>query len=421
MKEIYGQEDSRVTKNSKEFSKIARGMFLSGLSCFMQLYLFQPILPAIGKEFSINPAESSLTVSFSTIGIAAGLFAGALFADRISRKHLIGFALVCSSVLTVLSSLVPVFPALVLINMLKGFFLSGSASVAMTYIAEEIHPSALGKATSLYITGNAIGGMSGRIVATLVTGWLSWRWAAASVGVICFIFGLLFVIEAPASKHFTPYKTEALKKLKAMSIHVHNPLLLSMYILAALILGSFVSIYNYLAFRMQSAPFFLPHEILASLYLMYLAGSAGSMAAGVLSDKFSSQNTLPAMVSLSLLGLLLMLTSNIILVILGLGIFTISFFGAHTTASKIVAQYSHTSRPVSISLYLLFYYAGSSLFGTSSGVIMHNYGWAAFIFTLCAVSIVTFLIAIFFRRWIEKPKLELVYENDNSYHFYKQS
>lgn len=402
MKGFDDPEDKRVTKDSKEFNKITRGMFLSGLSCFMQLYLFQPILPAIGREFSINPAESSLTVSFSTIGIAAGLFAGALFADRISRKRLIGLALICSSILTVLSSFVPVFHILVTINMLKGFLLSGSASVAMTYIAEEIHPSALGKATSLYITGNAIGGMSGRIVATLITGWLSWRWATGTIGVICFIFGLLFVIEAPASKHFRPYKTDAVKKLKAMSIHLHNPLLLSMYILAALILGSFVSIYNYLAFRMESAPFFLPHEILASLYLMYLAGSAGSMSAGILSDKFSSQRILPAMVALLLAGLLLMLAPNLIWVILGLGIFTISFFGAHTTASKIVAQYSYTDRPVSISLYLLFYYAGSSLLGTSSGIIMHNYGWAAFIFTLCAVSMGTLFISVLSRKWIRQ-------------------
>ena len=167
-----------------------------------------------------------------------------------------------------------------------------------------------------------------------------------------------------------------------------------MYVLAALILGSFVSIYNYLAFRMQGAPFFLPHEILASLYLMYLAGSAGSMSAGVLSDKFSSGKVLPAMVSLSIAGLLFMLTSSIVCVVIGLGIFTISFFGAHTTASRIVAQYSSKGSSVSISLYLLFYYAGSSFLGSGTGIIMHNHGWAAFIFTLCAICILSLILAL---------------------------
>ncbi|MDR3628060.1 MAG: MFS transporter [Ignavibacteriaceae bacterium] len=403
IKNDHDAKDNRITKSNKEFNKITRGIFLSGLSCFMQLYLFQPILPAIGKEFSINPAESSFTVSFSTIGIAAGLFAGALFADRTSRKRLIGLALVCSSILTVFSAFVTSFPVLISVNMFKGFLLSGSASVAMTYIAEEVHPSAMGKATSLYITGNAIGGMSGRIVATLITGWLSWRWAAGTIGVLCFIFGVLFVTEVPASRHFNPYKTDTFQKLKVMKMYLRNPLLLSLYFLAALILGSFVSIYNYLSYRMQAAPFFLPHEILALFYLMYLAGSAGSMSAGALSDKFNSQKVLPGMVALSLAGLLLMLTSNIILILLGLGIFTASFFGAHTLASKIVALYSKTDKPASISLYFLFYYAGSSFLGTSSGVIMHKYGWAVFTFALCAVCIVNILLAVFIRKRIDKP------------------
>jgi YNFM family putative membrane transporter len=396
-------KDKRIKKGNKEFNKLTRGIFLSGLSCFMQLYLFQPILPAIGKEFSINPAESSFTVSFSTIGIAAGLFAGALFADRISRKRLIGLALVCSSILTVFSAFVTSFPILISVNLVKGFLLSGSASVAMTYIAEEVHPSAMGKATSLYITGNAIGGMSGRIVATLIAGWFSWRWAAGTIGVLCFIFGIMFISEVPDSRHFSPYKTNTVQKLKVMKMYLRHPLLLSLYTLAALLLGSFVSIYNYLSYRMQAAPFFLPHQILAMFYLMYIAGSVGSIFAGTLSDKFSSHKVLPGMVALALAGLLLMLTSNIILILLGLGIFTASFFGAHTLASKIVAMYSKTDKPASISLYFLFYYAGSSILGTGSGVIMHKYGWAVFIFALCAVGIINILFALYIRRKIENP------------------
>jgi YNFM family putative membrane transporter len=192
-----------------------------------------------------------------------------------------------------------------------------------------------------------------------------------------------------------------------MGMYLRNPLLLSLYVLAALILGSFVSIYNYLSYRMQAAPFFLPHEILALFYLMYLAGSAGSMTAGVLMDKFKSQKILPGMVALSLVGLLLMLTSSIILILIGLGIFTASFFAAHTVASKIVAQLSKTDRPASISLYFLFYYAGSSFLGTSSGVIMHKYGWSVFIFALCAVCIVNILLTAFVNKRIEKPAVVL--------------
>jgi YNFM family putative membrane transporter len=168
-------------------------------------------------------------------------------------------------------------------------------------------------------------------------------------------------------------------------------------------LGSFVSVYNYLSYRMQAAPFFLPHEILALFYLMYIAGSAGSMAAGTLSDKFSAHRVLPAMITLLLAGLLFMLTSSLVLILLGLGIFTAGFFGSYTLSSKIVALYSRTDKPASISLYFLFYYAGSSLLGTGSGVVMHKYGWAVFIFALCALSMINLLISAYIRRKIENP------------------
>lgn len=394
MDQTEDSSDTRVRKDSRDFGKIARGAFLSGLSCFMQLYLFQPILPALSRQFSVNPAESSLLVSFPALGLAAGLFTGALLADRISRKKLIGIALIVSSILTMLSSLISFFPLLIAINTLKGFMLSGTSSVIMTYIAEEVHTSVLGRATSLYITGTAVGGMSGRIISTLITGWLSWRWSAAMIGAVCLAFGILFISSMPASRHFKPHSENVVRKIAGMGKHLHSPLLMSMYFLAALVMGSFTSIYNYLAFYMEGAPFFLPHQILASLYLMYIAGSGGSISAGMLSDKYGADKILMGMVIFLVAGLLMMLSQHLVLLITGLGLFTACFFGAHTSASRIVAEYSPRERSVTISLYLLFYYAGSSIMGTTTGVILHSQNWTVFILSLCAAGTVAFLLSL---------------------------
>ena len=48
-------------------------MFLSGLSVFAQLYLFQPMLSDLCRSFQVDLPTSSLAVSTSTIGMAAGL------------------------------------------------------------------------------------------------------------------------------------------------------------------------------------------------------------------------------------------------------------------------------------------------------------------------------------------------------------
>lgn len=386
-KRVVIPETKAGTQNIRQ---IELCIFLAGLSCFAQLYLFQPVMPVLARQFNITPAESSFAVSFSTFGMAAGLFSGIFFADRIPRKKLISIALVSSSVLTILSSSASHFWILIAINTVKGILLAGSASVVVTYIAEEVHPSVLGRVTSMNIAGNAVGGMSGRIVTTLITGWLSWQWAAFIVGGFCLLCGLLFAWVAPESVHFTPVKVNVRLKLAEMKKHLNVKVLLLMFVLAAILLGCFVSVYNYLGFRLENPPFNLRHEIIASIYLMYIIGSVGSLAGGNLSDKFGARRILVTMIALNLCGLLLLLPGSLFSVTAGLGILTFAFFGAHAIASSVVARYIPDERSTSISMYLLFYYVGSSVFGTLSGIVMHQWGWSFFVLALVVPIMVAF-------------------------------
>lgn len=374
--------------NYKEVKQIGLSIFLAGLSCFAQLYLFQPIMPALVRQFNITPAESSFAVSFSTIGMATGLFGGIFLADRVSRKKLISISLISSSVLTILSALSHHFWALIVINTIKGILLAGSASVVVAYIAEEVHPAVLGTVTSMNIAGNAVGGMSGRIVATLLTGWLSWKLAVLVIGIFCLLCGLFFVWVAPESVHFKPVRVNFFNKLKEMQRHLKIRTLFFMFMLGAILLGCFVSVYNYLAFRLEGEPFNLPHVVIASIYLMYIVGSAGSLSGGILSDRLGIKRVLIFMLALYLSSLFLLLPGNIVSVSIGLGIFTFAFFGAHAIASRVVAQYIPAERSASISIYLLFYYLGSSIFGTLTGIVMHRWGWDIFILVLIVPVIV---------------------------------
>ncbi|MFP7654421.1 hypothetical protein [Chryseobacterium proteolyticum] len=64
----------KAERKSKRFHYIKLCIFLSGLSVFAQLYLFQPLLPLVADHFHTTVGDSSLLVSSSTIGMAAGLF-----------------------------------------------------------------------------------------------------------------------------------------------------------------------------------------------------------------------------------------------------------------------------------------------------------------------------------------------------------
>ena len=99
-----------------------------------------PWLSDLAAEFNPTASHSSLAVSFSTLGMAAGLCTAMFVADSIPRKKLISAALLSSSVASVICSYSPSFGLLVALSALKGFLLAGATSVSLPYISEEVHP-----------------------------------------------------------------------------------------------------------------------------------------------------------------------------------------------------------------------------------------------------------------------------------------
>ena len=206
-------------ENMTKDRKISICVFLSGFSCFAQLYYFQPLLPDLAQEFGLSASHSSLAISFSTLGMVVGLFTAMFVADSIPRKKLISAALLSSAVFSVICSYSPSFFLLVALSALKGFLLSGATSVSLAYISEEVQPRNKGKITGLYIAGNALGGMGGRVISSYLSSEFSWRIASVSIGVLCAIFAISFLIFSPRSVNFKP-KRESFKSLIVSNLHL---------------------------------------------------------------------------------------------------------------------------------------------------------------------------------------------------------
>ena len=87
------------------------------------------------------------------------LFMGGV-SDALGRKSVMVVSLLSSALLVLLSSQVHSWPLLLGLRMLLGLTLSGVPVVAMTYLAEEVHPESIGLGMGLYISGNAVGGIA---------------------------------------------------------------------------------------------------------------------------------------------------------------------------------------------------------------------------------------------------------------------
>lgn len=367
-------------------------VFLSGFSCFAQLYYFQPLLPDLAHDFSLSASHSSFAVSFSTLGMVFGLFTMMFIADRIPRKRLIGTGLLASSIFSISASFSPTFFPLILLSAAKGFLLSGATSVSMAYISEEVSPQNKSKIMGLYIAGNALGGMGGRVISSWIGAEYSWRIASGSIGVICALFAVLFMIFSPRSLNFIPRK-ESFKSLITDNIHlIMSKDLIPFYLTGGLILGVFVSLYNYMGFYLIKEPFNFSPYYIHYIYLMYIFGVFGSIATAGLSQRFSHFTLLKAMLLISAAGILLLYFTNFWIVTIGLAAFTFNFFVVHVLCNRIVSEYNVAKRSVTISIYLLAYYLGSSLLGSGTGVILDLWGWQYFLAGLIAILLINYWI-----------------------------
>lgn len=155
-------------------------------------------------------------------------------------------------------------------------------------------------------------------------------------------------------------------------------------------MGSFVTVYNYLAFRLGQGPFRMSSTEIGALFTVYLAGTWSSSAAGRLADRAGRRMVLALGVVVTMLGVALTLAGSLALIVAGLVVLTAGFFAAHSVASGWVSGRARSAPAQASALYLCLYYVGSSVAGTAGGVSYARGGWPAvvvFVVVLLAVAL----------------------------------
>src|SRR5471032_571066 len=312
----------RIAAGSPEFKRTNRALFFGGFSCFALLYCVQPLMPLLSRQFALTPAQSSMTLSVSTAALAVSLLVSSAISERLGRKLLMVAAMMLAAVLTLLSAFAQSYPQLLLLRAALGAALGGIPAIAMAYLGEEIEPASLGLSMGLYISGSAFGGMAGRVVSSVLSDLFSWRLALAAIGVAGLLSAWEFWRSLPVSRHFVPSQGGWRDLPSGMKKHLSDPGLPWLFALAFLMMGSYVSLYNYIAYRLLGAPFGLRQSTVGVFSLLYLLGIFSSVWAGRLADRLGRRRVLWAMMAIMLAGLLLTLSSSLVLMTRGLALFT---------------------------------------------------------------------------------------------------
>jgi YNFM family putative membrane transporter len=367
-------------RSSWSYRRVLIALGAVGMTTFVQLYYPQALIPAISRDLDVTVADAALTISGATIGLAVAVLGWSWVADRFGRAPVMKIALVASVVFGLLIPFAPSFETLVALRVLQGVCLGGTPALALTYLTEEVNRRDAMTAAGTYISGTVIGGLAGRLVAAPVADLTDWRAAALAIGVLSALGALLAVLLLPAAQHFpgpsksTPGSRKSSPLRTGVTISLKNPALLVLYAQAFLLMGAHVAVYNYLGYRLEQPPFALPPAVTAVIFLAGLSGAVSARVAGRLASRYGRRPVLLCSSATMAAGAALTIPDWLPTVLFGLLVFTTAYFSAHTIASGWVGPTATSGIAQAASLYTLFYYAGSSIFGWLGGLAFTQ-GW----------------------------------------------
>ncbi|CAM5686679.1 MFS transporter [Streptomyces fumanus] len=373
--EVPDTADARVAPGGPGYRRMSFALFLAGVATFALLYSTQALLPLISGDLGVTAGDASWTVAAATGGLALFVLPMSALSERYGRRTVMTASLAVAVTVGLLVPFAPSLPVLVALRAVQGAALAGLPASATAYLAEEVTPKALVTAIGLFVAGNSVGGMSGRVI----TGWVAqewgWRVAVGVIGVVAVGCAVAFRLLLPRPRHFTPGSLRPRVLARTVRAHLADPLLRRLYAIGALFMTVFGGVYTVIGYRLTGAPFALPQGIVGSIFLVYLVGTVSASTAGRLVGQLGRRGALYLAGGTTAAGLLLSLADSLPLVLLGLVLITAGFFAGHAVASSAVSRTATHGRAQASALYQSAYYIGSSAGSTVGATAFHAGGW----------------------------------------------
>ena len=383
-----------IRRGTPEFLRANIAFFLSAFSVFASLYAVQPLLPMFAQYWVRDAGTASLALSVTTATMAVALIPASLLADRLGRRRLIVGALLITAFLGALLPFAQVWWQLLTIRTLMGVSLAGIPAVAMVYLSEEMDPDALGFSMGLYIGGTALGGMAGRVISGILSDLLGWRLGTGILAAMIVLAALAVAVLLPQPRNSARDAIRLPELWRRCRASFDDAALPWLFASSFLLMGSFVTLYNYAGFRLALPPYLLSHSAISAIFLVYLLGSASSTWAGGLSQRLGRRKVFWVLVAIMGGGVALTAVPTTWVIILGLAISTMGFFAAHGIASAWVTRRARIGKAQASALYLVAYYLGASILGTLGGYAWTAWAWPGVLLISGGAAFLALLVAL---------------------------
>ena len=116
--------------------RVLAALNLATVAVYSDLYITQPILPLLSREFGISPAQAGLSISVVVLMIAVVSSAYGSLSDVVGRKPVMVASCALLAVPTLLCATATTFHSLLLFRALQGLLMPGLTAVAVAWLGD---------------------------------------------------------------------------------------------------------------------------------------------------------------------------------------------------------------------------------------------------------------------------------------------
>ncbi|RYF08025.1 MAG: MFS transporter [Comamonadaceae bacterium] len=360
----------------------------SGISV-ANVYLAQPLLDSLAKDFGVAPAAIGGVVTATQAGSLLALVLVVPLGDQYDRRWLARIQL-----LALIAALGWVAMADSALNLMAAMLAVGLLGTAMTqgmiaYAASVSASHERGRVVGAAQAGVVVGLLLARVWSGLVADLVGWRGVYAGSALLMAALGMLIwrrMPVQPATAARLPYVSLVRSTLGLL---LTDGVLRSRGILALLMFAAFSIFWSALALPLTAPPHSLSHAAVGAYGLLGAVGALMAGRAGRWADRGWGQYTSAAALALLVLSWIPLSLMNHSLWWLAAGIvlLDVGCQALHVTNQALILQRPADTHGRLIACYMLFYAVGSGAGAIASTAVYAQAGWTGVCGLGAAVSV----------------------------------
>jgi predicted MFS family arabinose efflux permease len=365
------------------------------------LYYAQPVLHLVARQFHSGTGLTSLIVTCTQVGYAAGLLLVVPLGDLHPRRLLVVRIFVAAAIALVACAVAPDIWVFGLASVA-----AGAASVAgqvMIPFAADLAPAERrGRVVARIMTGLLMGILLARTVSGLVAQLAGWRaiyWFSAALMVL---FALVLWRALP-SEGPRPHRDYWSLVGSSLRLLVDEPKLRRRAWHGACAFACFSVLWTTIAFLLSSAPFNYSSVVIGLFGLVGAGGILAANMAGRLAD--SDRTTISTVVAGLLLvgsfGLLWFGHDSLAALIVGIVVLDVGTQGMQITNQAIIYALRPDARSRINSAYMVCYFIGGAVGSVTAGIVYGAHGWGGVCLLGAAFGVLSCAMALY--DWVRPP------------------